>query len=286
MNFVVVLLYLISFTLIYQFVGYPLLMGLIASRSNSESKDYSCKHFISIIVPTYNEEKVIKSRIENLLNLSYPKNKYEILVVDSGSTDDTVKIFDDLMKKYNFPFPHIKLVEEVERMGKASAINFGKKYAEGEIILVTDANSIFDKNVLTEIIPHFKNQDVGAVGGRYCVSNPENPLALSESFYWDLEYIMRRGESALDSACLFHGEINAWRKNIVDADTKMLSEDLDMCIQIRRKGYKIKYEPNALVYEPSATTPNDQIKQRKRTSIGTIQNIFKHFDYFKTLLFI
>jgi cellulose synthase/poly-beta-1,6-N-acetylglucosamine synthase-like glycosyltransferase len=134
--------------------------------------------------------------------------------------------------------------------------------------------------VLKEMMPHFKNPKIGAVGGRYCVANPENPLAASESFYWDLEYLMRKGESFLDSACLFHGEINAWRKNLVDADTRMISEDLDMCIKIRRNGYKIEYEPNARVHEPSATTAEDQIKQRKRTSIGTIQNMFKHFGYF------
>ena len=255
-------------------------MAIVALRSNPKIKDYSFQPFVSIIVPTYNEEKVIEDRKKNLFVLDYPKDKYEIIVVDSGSTDKTTEIVEKLIEKHNPSEPNLRLIKEEERKGKASAINLGKKHAEGEIVLVTDANAIFDKDVLKEMMPHFKNPKVGAVGGKYCVANPENPLAASESFYWDLEYIMRKGESALDSAILFHGEINAWRKDIVDADTRMLSEDLDMCIKIRKKGFKIEYDPEARVYEPSATTAEDQIKQRKRTSIGTIQNMLKHLEYF------
>lgn len=282
MNIIIILLYLLSFLLIWQFVGYPSLMAIVAlkSKSKPKNKDYSFQPFVSIIVPTYNEEKVIEDRNKNLFVLDYPKDKYEIIVVDSGSTDKTTVIVDKLIEKHNPSEPNLRLIKEEERKGKASAINLGKKHAKGGIVLITDANSIFDKNVLKEMTPHFKDPKVGAVGGKYCVANPENPLAASESFYWDLEYIMRRGESALDSACLFHGEINAWRKDIVDADIRMLSEDLDMCIKIRKKGFKIEYEPEARIYEPSATTAEDQIKQRKRTSIGTIQNMFKHLGFF------
>jgi len=279
-NIIIVLLYLLSFLLIWQFVGYPSLMAVVALRAKPKNKDYSFQPFVSVIVPTYNEEKVIEKRIENLLDLDYSKDKYEIIVVDSGSTDKTADIIEAAIKKHEKNKPVLRFLKENERKGKASAINFGKKHAKGEIVLITDANSIFDKNVLKEMMPHFKNPKVGAVGGRYCVANPENPLASSESFYWDLEYLMRRGESTLDSACLFHGEINAWRKYLIDADTQMLSEDLDMCIRIRKKGYKIEYEPNAIVYEPSAITREDQVKQRKRTSVGTIQNMFKHWKYF------
>ena len=281
MTIIITLLYLLSFLLIWQFVGYPSLMAIVALRakkSKPKNKDYSFQPFVSVIVPTYNEEKVIGKRIENLLALDYPKSKYEIIVVDSDSTDNTAQVVEDIIRQSSKPT--LKLVREEERRGKASAINFGKAHARGDIVLITDANTLFDKDVLRELAPHFEDIKVGGVGGKYVVSNPNSALASSESFYWYIEVIMREGEAHLDSACTFHGEINAWRKNLVTVDAKMLTEDLDIAVQIKRAGYKVDYEPNAIAYEPSAITVGEQIKQRKRTSIGTIQCIFKYLNYF------
>jgi len=125
-------------------------------------KDYSYQPYMTIIVPAYNEEQVIKRRIENLLCQDYPEDKFEIIVIDSGSTDYTSKI----AKGFEKDNSNVRVIEEGARKGKASAINLGKSYARGEIILVTDANTIFDANALREIAPHFKNPKIGAVGGR------------------------------------------------------------------------------------------------------------------------
>jgi biofilm PGA synthesis N-glycosyltransferase PgaC len=263
--------------LIWVFVGYPLVMLRFALTQKDVEKNYSFQPFFSILVPTFNEEVVIEERIQNLRDLRYPKDKYEILIIDSGSTDATKGIVQRLCAECGTPLT--KLVCEDQRMGKASAINCGSAHAAGDIILVTDANSFFDANVLAELGPHFERAEIGGVGGRYVVSNPDNPLPLTEQFYWDLETMLRTGESALDSACLFQGEINAWRKSIVDADTAMIGEDLDMSIAIRKKGYKVAFEPNAICYEPSPTSFSEQKTQKKRRCLGTIQNIFKHWRY-------
>jgi cellulose synthase/poly-beta-1,6-N-acetylglucosamine synthase-like glycosyltransferase len=263
--------------LIWVFVGYPLLMLRVSLTHRDVEKNYSFQPFFSILVPTFNEEAVIEERIQNLRDLRYPKDKYEILVIDSGSSDATKSIVQRLCAESGTPLT--KLVCEDQRLGKASAINCGSAHAAGDIILVTDANSFFDANVLAELGPHFERPEVGGVGGRYVVSNPEDPLPRTEQFYWDLETLLRTGESALDSACLFQGEINAWRKCIVDADTAMIGEDLDMSIAIRKKGYKVAFEPNAICYEPSPTSFNEQRTQKKRRCLGTIQNIAKHWRY-------
>lgn len=280
MGLIAIALFLASGLLIWQFVGYPVLMGFVALRTQPRKKNYTFTPFVSIVVPAYNERAVIDRRIDNLVGLDYPDDKYEILVIESGSTDGTDAVVQGLVGERDNRQPALRLLRETERRGKASAINLGKRHARGEIVLVTDANAVFEPHVLSEMMPHFEDPKVGAVGGRYVVSNPDTVHTSSESFYWDLEYIMRRGEAALDSACLFHGEINAWRKDLAEADVGNLSEDLDTAIQIRRAGYKIEYEPGAVVYEPAASTAQDQIRQRKRTTIGTLQCIFKHLDYF------
>lgn len=261
----------------WQFLGYPLFMAFIYKRRKRYllDKDYSYQPFISIIVPAYNEGRMIKRRIENLLSQDYPKDQFEIVVVDSGSTDTTLEIARGL-EKIN---ANVRVLEEGERKGKASAINLGKSYAKGEIILLTDANTFFDVNVLREIAPYFKNPEVGAVGGRFVLSNVESKLVRASSFYWELESLMRRGETTLDSACLFHGEVNAWRKDDVEANISSVAEDLDMAIKIHRQGYKIVYEPDAIAYEAGPTTKREQIVQKKRATIGTIQSFFKHKRY-------
>ncbi len=255
-------------------------MGVVAILAKPKNKNYEYQPFVSIIVTAYNEERTIKKRIDNLMSLNYPKDKYEIIVVESGSTDNTYQIVNDIITNNLEKRPILKIIREKGRKGKPSAINFGKQYAKGDIIMVTDANSVFERNVLKEMIPHFENSRIGAVGGRYIVSNPDNHLTSSESFYWDLEYIMRKGESILDSACLYHGEIHAERKELAEADVNIISHDLDVPIQLRRAGYKIEYEPEAMVYEKTGLTSREQIIRRKKTAIGTMQCIFKHLDYF------
>lgn len=272
----IILLYVLSFVLIWQFVGYPLLMIVTIIMSKPKEKDYSYQPFISILVPTYNEEKVIKKRIENLTSLEYPKDKYETIIIDSGSTDSTVKIIEDIIMSH---VHNVKLIREKERNGKAPAISLGNKYAKGPIIITTDANSIFDENVLKEISSKFKDPKVGAVSGRYAISNMDNNLPSSEAFYWEIENIIFKGESYLDSISTVIGTISAWRKDIMNFRAITISEDLDMTLQTRRSGYKIIYEPAAMVYEPAAISSKDQIKQRRRTSVGTIQNIFEHIKY-------
>jgi poly-beta-1,6-N-acetyl-D-glucosamine synthase len=269
--------YTLAILLIWTFVGYPLLMLRFALHRRDDNKDYSFQPFISILVPTFNEEAVIQKRIQNLQALKYPKDKFEILVVDSGSSDATMSVVERMC--HESEAPRVRLVCEDQRRGKASAINCGTAHAAGDIVLVTDANSLFDENVLAELAPNFENVKIGGVGGRYVVSNPENPLPSVEQFYWELEDVLRTGESELDSACLFQGEINAWRKSIVKADPAMIGEDLDMSIVIRKKGYKVAFEPKAICYEPAPISFAEQLTQKKRRCLGTIQNIFKHWHY-------
>lgn len=273
-------LFFFSALIIWQFVGYALFMVCISKFINREDKDYSYQPFISILVATYNEEVVIRRRIENLLDLYYSSNQYEILVIDSGSIDKTRQIVKAVIKEHSKVTPQITLVEEEIRRGKSSALNLGIRHAKGDIILVADANSIYNKNVLRELAPYFKNPEVGAISGRYMVQNSDKGIPEQENFYWKLENTIFRAESALDSVSTVIGTISAWRKQILNFSSETITEDLDMSLTIRRKGYKILYEPNAIAYENAAITINDQILQRRRTALGTLQATIRHIQYF------
>jgi len=250
-------------------------MGLISLTMNTAKKDYSHQPRITVIIATFNEESVIKRRIENLFDQNYPRDKYEIIVIDSASTDNTVSIVNNLINIRDETFPVLKLLIEDKRRGKAYALNFAKKFATGDILVVADANSIYNKNVLRELASNFNNSEVGAVSGRYMVINSDTNLAQDESFYWEIEHIMFCGESIIDSVSTVIGTISAWRKELVEFNTTTITEDFDLALKVRSLGYKIRYEPMAIAYEKAATSKVDQISQRRRTSIGTIQSIMK-----------
>ena len=115
----ILLLFLCSAILIWQFVGYPFFMGLITIRSKTKSMDTSFLPKVSILIPTYNEKGVIENRIKNLFALDYKNSNYEIIVVDSGSTDGTSEVVEAIIKETNDDYPSLRLIREKERNGKA-----------------------------------------------------------------------------------------------------------------------------------------------------------------------
>lgn len=267
--------------ILWHLLVYPIIMGIIALSKRSLKKNYNYKPIFSIIIPAYNEEKIILNRLRNLEELNYPKDRYEIIVVESGSEDKTYQVVKSYIKNRPHKYPVIRLLREKERRGKLSAVKLGKKYSQGEIILVSDANSIFDKDVLKELAPHFKDPDVGAVGGRF-VPIKNNSQEVGVDFYWDWEFLMRLGESQLYSTCIMHGEINAWRKELVNLNPNLISDDLVIPLEVISKGKKIKYEPRAIVYEKLPANKTEEIKQRKKNAIGTIQVTFAYLRFLLT----
>lgn len=262
---------------LWEFAGYPITMGILAKKI--QEKDGNTQQdfpFISIVISVYNEENEIKRRLENLIDLNYPKDKYEILIIDDKSNDGTVQVINEFLKNHNSKRPFIKFIRKNHRQGKSNSLNMVINDLNGELVLSSDVNSIFDQNILLELTSKFKDENVGAVCGSYNVANTDKASPNSENFYWNLEDMMLRGESAIDSVGTIIGSASIWRKKFFHFDESIISEDLDLMVRIRKEGYYVKYEPNAKVYEFAATNLNDQIKQRSRTSVGTIQCIFKH----------
>jgi len=267
---------MLSFSaLVWTYLGYPILLYLLSvfyKRKRVRIMDNDFKPKVSIIIPTYNEAKVIEEKLENTLELYYPKELLEILVIDGGSGDGTQA----LVRK--FSSKGVKLIEEGERMGKASAINLGLKNASGEVVVITDANTFLDKNCLKMLVKNFSDKRVGAVSGRFIpVTVKEGVASKGESFYWRIEEWMKEKESLLDSPATLVGPITAIRKGIIErVGESNLAEDFEISVAVRAKGYKLVYEPNAKAYEIMPQTINDLFKQKKRVTIGTLQTLIKY----------
>ena len=148
--------------------------------------DYTYKPKVSIIIPTYNEASIIEYKLENIVKLTYPADLLEIIVVDSDSTDDTVRIIRDFSEKEKIQ--NIKILVEGERKGKSHALNYALEYCEGEIVIISDADCFWPSDILEKALPFLSDPSVGAIGG---------PKILFNS---DQTWITRMEETYLKSA--------------------------------------------------------------------------------------
>jgi cellulose synthase/poly-beta-1,6-N-acetylglucosamine synthase-like glycosyltransferase len=278
-DIILLIILTIYLVLIWTYIGYPLSLEVLNRLKIKNAQDnvhVNFKNFepnVSIIIPTYNEEKSIEKKLLNCLELDYNKNKLEIIVIDSSSTDKTVEIVN------KFPISQIKLILQEERKGKASALNEALEHTQSDIIISTDANALMNKSALKNIVKHFTNKKVAGVEGKYIVGrSSENTIVYQESLFRRIENWLKVRESSLDSVASMVGELFAFRKNIEKFDESAVTEDFEMSIAMRKKGYKLVFEPNAIIAEPAALNFSDEIVQKKRRVIGTIQTLFKNKD--------
>lgn len=243
-------------------------------KSERIALDDSYQPFVSVLIAAYNEETVINNTIQSILKSRYPR--FELLIIDDGSTDRTADIVEEESKKH----PNIRLFRK-ENGGKSSALNIGFHEAEAEIIVTLDADTLIAEDTLSKIVKHFTDPKVGAVSGNVKIGNRKNLL----TWWQHIEYVTgynleKRAFDELDSITVVPGAIGAWRKaalnevGLFEEDT--LAEDTDATMKLLRGGYKIRSEANAIAYTEAPEDLRSFIKQRYRWTFGILQCLYKH----------
>lgn len=236
--------------------------------------------FVSIIVPVYNEGKILNKSIQSLLDLNY-KN-FEIIIVNDGSTDNTQEVAESFVgfKKGRTNLVRISLINK-ENGGKASALNVGIKYSQADYVLCMDGDSQLTNDSVKRAVRHFKDAKIGAVAGNVKVLNRKRLLTDLQA----LEYIeglnmARSAQSFVRAVNIIPGPVGLFRKSAIgDAgyySSDTFAEDADMTLKILAKGWKIYYEPRAISYTEAPSTFQQLLKQRYRWTRGIIQSIRKH----------
>jgi cellulose synthase/poly-beta-1,6-N-acetylglucosamine synthase-like glycosyltransferase/peptidoglycan/xylan/chitin deacetylase (PgdA/CDA1 family)/spore germination protein YaaH len=236
----------------------------------------SFKPFVSVIVPAYNEELVIANTIKSLLASDY--SEYEIIVVDDGSQDNTSGLITEKFRNES----RVRLFTEANA-GKAEALNTALRHAKGEIVIALDADTLFAPQTIGELAHRFYDQQMGAIAGNAKVGNRTNIVTRWQA----LEYITsqnmdRRAFASLNCITVVPGAVGAWRRDLLEkaggfpSDT--LAEDQDLTLQIRRFGYKIGYEENAVAWTEAPDCLRTLARQRFRWAYGTLQCMWKHLD--------
>ncbi len=231
--------------------------------------------FISIVIPSYNEEDTIVHKLKNLMEQDYPLSKVEFIVIDSASEDRTVELLEKFIKDNKLS--KLKFITESERKGKASALNNVLKHCAGEIVVITDADAIWEKDTLNKIVLNFSDPNVGAVTGRQILLNPNQSLATkAEKTYRVFFEVLRLGESCLDSTPIFNGPLMAFRSDLLEPipeDT--IADDSQLAVKIRKKGFKSIYDPRAIFYEYTPHSFTSRFIQKVRRGQGLIQLFFR-----------
>lgn len=237
---------------------------------------------VSILIPALDEERVIGRILRRMTELSYPKDKLQIIVIDDGSSDATGEI----ARRYSEHYNYITVVQRSRRegrRGKASALNFGMKHAKCEIVLCFDADYYPQKDIVEKLVIAFENPKVGAVQGRVVVLNePKNLVTRIVALERIGGYcIDQEARDMLGLITQFGGTVGGFRRNILESfggfDESMLAEDTDLTLRLYLNGYKVKYEVNAQCYEEAVESWKSYWRQRKRWSMGHMQCAFKYF---------
>jgi poly-beta-1,6-N-acetyl-D-glucosamine synthase len=304
-NFLLTLFYFVTFIIIaagmLMLVYYPL--AIIAELRPRRNPVFDTPSpLVSIIVPAYNEEKVIANCVNSILTSTY-KN-YEIFLVDDGSTDETLKE----MRKFR-NIPQVKVLTQINS-GKASALNQGFQHSKGEILFFVDADGIFLPNTIQEMLFGFSNARVGAVCGSDSPVNLDRPLTKLMAIQTHVGTgFVRRALAEINCLPIVSGNIGAFRRSVLEKTLNagglpikskperlwpfmriphggepfargFIGEDLELTWRIHRAGYRVNFAPHAIVQAEVPSSVKNLWKQRVRWARGLLQTVILHRDMF------
>jgi len=240
--------------------------------------------FVSIMVPAHNEGKVIVQTVRSLLALDYPHDRYEIIVINDNSSDNSKELLAELQQQYASRQLIIINTDAVTGgKGKSNALNIGLKRSKGELIAIYDADNTPEKTALRYLVAEMMHDSsLGAVIGKFRTRNRNVNLLTrfinieTLSFQW----MAQAGRWNLFKLCTIPGTNFVLRRSIIDAiggwDTKAIAEDTEISFQIYRLGYRIKFQPKSVTWEQEPQTLKVWFKQRTRWAKGNIYVIVKN----------
>jgi cellulose synthase/poly-beta-1,6-N-acetylglucosamine synthase-like glycosyltransferase len=238
---------------------------------------------VSVVLPAYNEEDGVIGALTSLLAMDYPRNNFEVIVVNDGSKDGTSGLVNKFISEHK-DFD-IKFIDRRENRGKASSLNEGISAASGELVACMDGDSIVSPDILSKTVGYFADSKVGSVSVRVNVRNPRNLLEKVV----DVEYSVGLSTSLkflslIDSMHVTPGPFSIYRKSaLVEIglfDEKNITEDLEIAFRLQRRGYKLLFCISTSVYTTVPSDLKSLYKQRRRWYSGSLLTLWQHKDMF------
>ncbi len=267
------------------FVGYPLVLILVnfvsrtaeANASHSKPAFDNDLPFVSFIVAAHNEEKIISKKIENINSLNYPKEKLEIIIASDHSTDNT----NEIVNEYAKMFPNLKLLVVEKRGGKVNAQNEAVKIAKGAVLAFSDANTMWERDALKNLLQYLLQDNVSYVCGHLIYTNQnEGNTAYSEGLYWKMENFLKELESKFCSITAGNGGIYVVRREDYPFVNPLYSHDLVLPLHLATKGKKAIFSPRAFAFEKAGFTLSDEWQRKVRMFGRTMHFFFHNISFF------
>jgi len=282
MIFLQVIFWVSLFLIFYSYLLFPGILQLMARNKNMPTIHLKPEDlpFISILISAFNEERVIAAKVESVIENDYPKDRMEILLGSDASTDSTNEILKQLQVKH--PSLHIHLFEE--RKGKPAVINQMMEFSEGEILVITDANVMLDKNTLSEMTKFFIQENVGLVDSMMInTKSKKDGISHQEKFYISREVKIKHQESLLWGSMMGpFGGCYAVRKSLYKpVPHNFLVDDFYINMAVLEQGSDCISNIEAKVYEDGSNDLREEFRRKKRISAGNFQNLAE----FRSLLY-
>ncbi|NOY78573.1 MAG: glycosyltransferase family 2 protein, partial [Calditrichaeota bacterium] len=282
--------WLIIFLTFYTYLGYPLILMLISrvkkwnpekhtplSRDSQplseKSRGIHLRQLnwprVSLFIPAFNEEKIIRQKIENSLELDYPADRLEIVVASDGSFDLT----NEMIQSYSDS--EIYFYKYTTREGKTSLINKTIPKLTGEIVVMSDASAMLDKSALKELVKNFTDPRVGAASGVYKFEKWDASVrGKGEWLYWKYETHIKKMESRIYSVIGAHGALLAFRKELFEPlPPEAINDDFIIPMRVLEKGKRVVYDPKAVASEETYSDSFGDFNRRSRIFVGNLQQI-------------
>ena len=262
-----------AFIIFWAMMGYP--ASLIALKKlirRENRKDESYRPTVTVMVVAHNEEKVIGEKLHNLLESDYPSEKLSFLIASDFSTDKTDEIVERFIAAH--PDRNIRIHKSVNHYGKTNAQNETQTLCDTEILVMTDANAMFEPNAIRELVSYFTDPSIAYVSGqlRYMNTDGSN-TANSEGFYWKLDLMCRSIESRIQTITAGNGAIYAVRNADYVAIPPIECHDSSFPVLYALQKKRAIYNPDAVAYEKAGEVNEDEFKRKVRMNRMILRGI-------------
>lgn len=263
--------WILLFIVIYSYVGYGIvLLILVKIKGLIKAVPVYNKEFlpaVTLVIPSFNEEDIIQQKAINSLALDYPSEKFRILFITDGSTDNSHSLLETV--------EGVEVTHNERRAGKSAAENRAMSLVDTPIVVFCDANTMLNPEAIRELVKFYEDPKVGGVAGeKRVITKDSDNAGASEGFYWKYESKLKKWDSDLYTVVGAAGELISFRTELMtDLEEDTILDDFMQSLRICEKGYTVKYEPAAIAMETASESVGEELKRKVRIAAGGWQSM-------------